>query len=536
MLAELLVEDLGLIEATSLVLGPGLTALTGETGAGKTLLVEAIGLLVGGRVDATVVRHGAKEARVEGRFLVGDDEMVLARVVAAEGRSRAYVNGRLATVGTLVEEGMRLVDLHGQHAHQSLLATSTQRRALDRFGGIDLGHLRDARGRVAAADMALARLGGDARARAREIELLQYQLAELDAAGALHDDEDDVLREQEDLLADAQAHREAAGRAVEALAEDGGALDAVGVALAAVHARSPFLDIDDRLRTVSAELADVASALRHLGESIEDDPRRLGAIRERRQLLRELRRKYGDTLADVTAYHRDVAGRLVELEGHAESVRALEQERAEAQSDEAAQGALVAQARRSAAPGLAAAVQAHLAELAMPQARLDVIVDGDDPGDDVRFLLAANPGEPALPMAKVASGGELARAMLALRLVLTEAPDTLVFDEVDAGIGGEAALAVGRSLNALGRRHQVLVVTHLAQVAAFADEQVAVTKAVRDGRTTAVATALDADARVVELSRMLSGLAGGDPARRHAAELLDAARAAARGQGRRSAR
>ncbi len=523
MLHELHIENLGIIADLNLVLGPGMTALTGETGAGKTMLVEAIDLLVGGRSDPTLVRPGAAEARVEGRFVVDDNELVLARVIPAEGRSRAYVNGRLATVATLAEEGIRLVDLHGQHSHQSLLSVVAQRDALDRFGNVDLGPLRTARGRLTEIDAALGALGGDGRARAREIDLLRFQVDELDAAGLAGPDEDDALAATESLLADAVAHREAAGTATAALTDEGGATDGARAALAALTGRAPFRALEQRLRDLVAELDDVAGEMRASGDAIEEDPEKLSALRERRQLLRELRRKYGETLVEVLAYHEEVAGRLAELEGYEGRVAALEADRARAEAAAALAAAAVGAARRTAAPKLAKAVAKHLGALAMPRARIEVHVGDDDPGDEVTFLLGANAGEPALPLAKVASGGELARTMLALRLVLSEAPDTLVFDEVDAGIGGEAALAVGRSLAELGDRHQVLVVTHLAQVAAFADTQVVVRKDSRGGRTVAAARPAQGDDRVQELSRMLSGLADSGSARTHASELLASA-------------
>jgi DNA repair protein RecN (Recombination protein N) len=527
MLVELAVRDLGTIAEARLVLGPGLTALTGETGAGKTLVVEAIELLVGGRADPSVVRPGADEARVEGRAVVDGDEVVLERVVPRAGRSRAYVDGRLATATTLAEIGTRLVDLHGQHAHQSLLATATQRGALDRHGGVDLAPLVAARQRVVELDAELAALGGDERARAREIDLYRFQVGELDAAGLADPDEDAVLEAEEDTLADALAHQEAAAAAVAALADDGGAADAVALARSALADRAPFREHHARLEALAAELADVTSEIRAAGEGVEPDPDRLAAVRERRRLLHELRRKYGETLADVIDYHRTAAERLAELEDHDARAARLDADRAAAVDALARAEAAVGAARRAAADPLAAAIEARLVELAMPSATVSVAV-GDDPGDDVTFLLAANPGAPPLPLARTASGGELARAMLATRLVLTAGPPTLVFDEVDAGIGGEAAHAVGRALAALGADHQVLVVTHLAQVAAHADEHVAVTKD-DDGRTTTSALRhLGRDDRVVELSRMLSGSPDSDAARRHAVELLDRAAAARR--------
>ncbi|MFZ4720444.1 MAG: DNA repair protein RecN [Ilumatobacteraceae bacterium] len=520
MLLELHIESLGVIERLDLVLGRGLTALTGETGAGKTMLVEAISLLVGGRADATVVRPGAAEARVEGRFVVGEDEYVVARVIPADGRSRAYVNGRLATVANLAELGERTVDLHGQHAHQSLLSTAEQRDALDRWCGTDLVPLRAARARLTEIDAALAALGGDTRSRAREVDLLRFQVAELQAAAINGPDEDVELDREHDVLAGAVEHRTAAEAAVLALVEDGGAGDALGAALRAVAGRGPFTDAETRLRSLAAEVADVAADLRARAETIDEDPERLQAVRERMQLLRDLRRKYGDSLVEVIAFQTEVEIRLAELEGYEGRVAQLERERQDAEAAERSAAAAVGATRRNGADALASEVQRHLRELAMPHVDVAVRVGADDPGDDVSFLIAANPGSPLLPLARVASGGELARAMLALRLVLSEAPDTLVFDEVDAGIGGAAAVAVGRSLAALGERHQVLVVTHLAQVAALADTHVVVRKDVRDGVTFAAATPVDGDARVDEVARMLSGDTAADAARRHAAELL----------------
>ncbi|QGG95222.1 DNA repair protein RecN [Actinomarinicola tropica] len=538
MLIELSVRDLGVIADLQLVIGPGMTVLTGETGAGKTLVVDAIELLVGGRADPVLVRPGADEARVDGRFVVPEpadgsadedggprpgDEIVLSRVVPRSGRSRAYVDGRPATVAELARWGRRLVDLHGQHAHQSLLGAAVQRATLDRFGGVDLGPLHAARARVAELDAALAALGGDERARARETDLHRFQVEELDAAAITGPDEDDELAAEEDVLADAVAHREAGAAAVEALTGDGGAGDPLGVAVAALADRSPYRELEQRLRAVVAEVTDVAAEVRGVAEAIDPDPDRLAQIRERRQLLRDLRRKYGETLEDVIAYHREAAERLAELESHDARAAELDAERRTALAELAAVEAEVGTLRRTAAPDLARAIEERLADLEMARARVVVAVGDDDPGDDVELRLAANPGSDPQALAKVASGGELARAMLAIRLVLTSGPPTLVFDEVDAGIGGEAAVAVGRALADLAPGHQVLVVTHLPQVAACADHQVSVAKREVDGTTVSEARLLTSDERVLELSRMLSGNTGSEAAREHAAELLASA-------------
>lgn len=530
-LLELAVTDLGTIDRMSIVFGDGVTALTGETGAGKTMVVGAIDLLLGGRADAGLVRSGAAEAVVEGRFDLDGEELVLARVVPQDGRSRAYVNGRMATATALAEAAAPLVDLHGQHAHQSLLSARTQRDALDRFGDIDRSAHQAARAERRRLDDELASMGGDAGARAREADLLRYQLGELDDASLTDADEDERLDAEEDRLAGAVQHRDAAAHTVALLTEDGGAVDAVGQAIAELDGHGPLAPLAERLRIAQADLGDVAAEVRALGETIEDDPQRLAAVRERRQLLVELRRKYGTaprsdgsrgsgTLADVLAHHADLAEQLDALERHDERAAALDAALEAATAREAAEAARLGKARRRAAGPLAEAVRAHLASLAMPAARLEVHVGDDDPGDDVTFLLAANPGADPAPLTKVASGGELARTMLALRLVLSAAPPVLVFDEVDAGIGGSAALAVGRALAALGDDHQVLVVTHLPQVAAYADHQVHVAKTTTGRSTSTSATPLDAEARIVELSRMLSGTPASERVQDAAEELL----------------
>lgn len=519
MLSELHIENLGVIEKLDLSIGEGLVALTGETGAGKTMLVEAIDLLVGGRADATVVRTGCEEARVEGRFVTDDSEVILCRVVPVTGRSRAYVNGRLATVAQLAEYGGELVDLHGQHSHQSLLGASAQRMALDHFCGVDLEPLRNARARLTEIEALLATLGGDERARAREIDLLRFQVKEIAEAGLKSANEDDDLSRQEDLLADAVAHREALYVAAAALQDDDGASDVVGRALSSIGHRDAFLALVERLKNVQAEIDDVAREMRDLAESIEEDPALLDEVRQRRHLLVDLRRKYGESLDEVIAYGAQSETRLDELESFEARAATLDAERSAAITQLRAAEKVVGEARREAAPRLAKAVQQHLRTLAMAHAVVQVSV-GDDPGDDVVFLLAANPGSPPSPLAKVASGGELARTMLALRLVLTQGPSTLVFDEVDAGIGGEAAVAVAGALAQLGLRHQVLVVTHLAQVAAAAHRQIKVSKSVKSKQTYAEAIQLAHQDRVGEIARMLSGGMAEEAALNYASELL----------------
>ena len=539
MLVELRIENLGVIESSSIVFGDGLTVLTGETGAGKTMIVEAINLLVGQRADASMVRAGADELRVEARFVAADSsERILCRVVPRDGRSRAYVDGRLATVASLAEHGFELVDLHGQHEHQSLLGAAAQRDALDAFAGTDLAPLRAARAAITEIDAALATMGGDERARAREIDLLRFQVEEIRAAAIDDPDEDATLERQIDLLQDAQAHRAALAAAVASLVEDDGALDRLGSS-AAVLGRSEAMRAHvERIRELQSLVADAADDMRRMLEDAEEDPARLAALVERRQMLFDLRRKYGETVAAVAAFADEAAQRLAELESWEERAADLDRRRGAALDDLRTQAAVVRKQREAAAPKLAKAVEGHLARLALSGARVQVTVgrdaegDGDNAGDiagdiagdTVTFLLAANPGSEPAPLAKVASGGELARAMLALRLVLMQAPGTLVFDEVDAGIGGDAAVAVADALAALGERHQVLVVTHLAQVAAAANRQVAVEKEVRKGITYASARVLGDDERAEEIARMLSGSVAVESAVEHARNMLKSRR------------
>ncbi|MGH8978644.1 MAG: DNA repair protein RecN [Acidimicrobiia bacterium] len=534
MLVELRVENLGIIEEILIPLGGGMTAITGETGAGKTLLVDALELLCGGRADPGAVREGADEARVEGRFVTDADpdvEVVLARVVPVVGRSRGYINGRLATATELTEAGRLLVDLHGQHSHQSLLAPAEQRALLDRAAG---GPAAEAQEQLTAARTQrrrlteeLADLGGDDRARAREIDLLRYQLTEIDDAHVDGPEEDARLGNDESILADAEAHRDALAVAYESL--EGPAEDAIGAALGALSGRDPFAGIASRLQALQAETAEAARETRVALESVVVDPEQLATVQARRARLHDLTRKYGPTLTDVIAYADETRSRVADLESHDVRAGALQAELAEIGIAEQRAAAALTKARRAVAGPLATAVTDQLRQLALPKAQFTVDIRPaeltDDGADEVTFLLAPNAGEPARPLAKAASGGELSRAMLALRVVLSEAPPTLVFDEVDAGIGGEAGSAVGRALAGLGGHHQVFCVTHLPQVAAFADSHVAVAKGETRGRTRAGTTLLLDDARVAELARMLAGDLDSTHARAHANELLERAAA-----------
>lgn len=520
MLIELAVENLGVIERLNLVLGPGMTALTGETGAGKTLVVTAVDLLLGGRADPALVRFGAEEAVVEGRFDHQGEEVVLRRVVPADGRARAYVDGRLASAATLSDLGRELVDLHGQHAHQSLLRRVHQRAALDRFGAVDLVPLMEARAALADLNRRRAELGGDERSRTREIELCRYQLAELDEAGLEDPGEEELLKAEEAALADAATSRDAARKAAMTLGADGAVGSGLAQITASLENRPPLGDHHERLVSLVAEAADLSAELRREAESIEENPARLAEVRQRRELLVGLRRKYGETVAEVMEYHRHLSVRLAELEDFDRLANDMDGEFHRRTSAVVEAGAAVGAARRQSAQALSQEVTANLRELAMARAEVQVEV-GEDPGDDVDILLAANSGAPGLPLTSAASGGELARVMLALRLVISAGPPVLVFDEVDAGIGGQVAQTVGRSLSRLSADHQVLVVTHLPQVAACADRQISIAKYDDGASTTVAVEPLEGEDRIVELSRMLSGSPDSESARRHASELLE---------------
>ncbi|MGA1361615.1 MAG: DNA repair protein RecN, partial [Ilumatobacteraceae bacterium] len=482
-----------------------------------------------GRTVASMVRPGAEEARVEARFVTTDadgteTETVLCRVVAREGRSRAYVDGRMATVSQLAEVGADLVDMHGQHSHQRLLTATAQRAALDRWAGIDLAPLRRARERVTQVDADLAALGGDERSRAREIDLLRFQVDEIDGASLSGPDEDETLAREEEMLAGAATFREVLWAATELVGGDGGGADAVARAARLLMPHAGLSGLSSRLEALSVDVSDVARELRRAAESAEENPERLAEVRERRNLLRDLCRKYGDSLAEVLSFGARAGERLAELEGYAARVEELSAERQAAMADLNRAQVAVGDARRGAAAGLAGAIEGVLRGLALPHATLVVSVgdrDSDPAGEAVTFLLSTNPGSDPLPLAKVASGGELARTMLALRLVLSDEQGTMVFDEVDAGIGGSAAVAVATALRELGGRHQVLAVTHLPQVAASAHTQVSVEKKVKSGSTFATVRRLPDDERVGEIARMISGGVADESATAHARDLVD---------------
>jgi DNA repair protein RecN (Recombination protein N) len=539
MLTDLRVRDLGVIEDLSLTFGPGMTVLTGETGAGKTLVVEALHLVLGGRASPTMVRAGATEAIVEARFVISDlsaegdaegtseREIIITRSVPADGRSRAWIDGRMSPVAALVDVAAELVEIHGQHEHQSLVTPAAQRTVLDAYAGTDLSEVALLRARQRELVASLAELGGDEQQRAREADVLRYQIEEIVAAGLDDPDEDLALQREETRLADAGALREAAARAVDLL--DGsagagpgsdGALELLGLAESVLAERESFDEPRRRIASAAIDLADVVRGLRDVVERWEDDPERLAVVQERRRLLAGLRRKYGEDLAAVMAFAEDASSRLSDLNNAETLAGQLETERLAVVEQLHAAESKVRAVRAEAAERFGSLVGERLAALAMAGARVEVRVGSAGTGDPVELALGANVGEAVLPLAKAASGGELARAMLAIRLVAMHGPSTMVFDEVDAGVGGASALSLGHALAEVSGDRQVLVVTHLAQVAAQADQQIVVDKQQLAGRTVTSAATIAGEDRVIELSRMLSGHPDSDAARAHARELL----------------
>src|SRR5512133_1303659 len=571
MLAELRIRDLGVIDDARLEVSAGLNVLTGETGAGKTMVVDALALLLGGRADPGAVRAGRPAALVEGRLRTGDDrqvaaagvedeggEVVVARQVLVEGRSRAQLQGRMATVAGIAEVVRPLVEVHGQHEFQDLLRPGVQRDLLDRYAGEPVLGPRSAFAagwrRLRAVTRELDELVARAREREREIDLLRHQLDEIDAA-QVRVGESAALTAEAERLANAESLQQAAALAHQLLEddEDAGAVTALGAAARAVHGPGghdrALGELAERAQSLAAEVGDLASSLRAYAEAVLVDPGRLEEVNLRTALLRDLERKYGDDEEAVLAFAGKAAARLAELEGGTLRSEALEAEAAELRRDLAGTGAALTAARGQAADRLGEALRVELADLAMPSARVEVAVDQDPDGDGlevggrclaatedgldrVDIRLAAHPGAPLRPLGRAASGGELSRVMLALRVVLAavDRTPTLVFDEVDAGVGGRTAAAVGRRLAELARRHQVLVVTHLPQIAAHADRHFTVEKRSADGATSTDVRLLDDAGRVGELSRMLAGMEGSGLAQAHAEELLAAATAAKNGE------
>jgi DNA repair protein RecN (Recombination protein N) len=583
-LEEVRITALGVIDDAALELSPGFTAVTGETGAGKTMVVTGLGLLFGGRADPARVRPGADRATVEGRLRIEPDSkvaqqvleaggeldddggaLIVSRSVSAEGRSRAFAGGRSVPVSLLTYLADDLVAVHGQADQQQLLKPGRQRQALDRFAGpavhTVLSDYQRAYHRHRDVRAELDELTSRARERAAEAGELRQGLADIEQAGPTQG-EDVALLAEEDRLANADALLAAATTAHEALQgeESAGSLaatDAVSQlaaarqALAAVAEHDPALaGLAGRLAEAAYLVSDVAAELASYLQSVDSDPARLAAVQERRAELTRLIRSYGRAatslaepppgspepagpdLAAVLAWAAQASRRLLELDGDDDRITGLAAEEEQLAATVRELAGRLTQLRREAADRFAAEVTAELTDLAMPHARLTVAITeaaelGPHGADEVDIRLAAHPGAPSLPLGKGASGGELSRVMLAIEVVFAGADPvpTFVFDEVDAGVGGRAATEVGRRLARLARLAQVIVVTHLPQVAAYADTHLVVEKADDGSVTRSGVSRLDQSGRLTELTRMLAGLQDSEFGRAHAGELLAAAAA-----------
>ncbi|GIH19243.1 DNA repair protein RecN [Rugosimonospora africana] len=576
MLEELRITGLGVIEDTTLPLTRGMNVITGETGAGKTMVVTGLGLLFGGRADAARVRAQPGRALVEGRLRLSgataaavaervvdagaepdeDGSVVLSRTVTAEGRSRAHIGGRTVPVAILGEVGEQVVAVHGQSDQLRLLRPGEQRSALDRFAGSDhdktLAEMRERYQQWRAVEDDLADRRRNARERNQEADLLRLGLDEITRVDP-QPGEDEVLREEAQRLEHAEGLRAAAQLAHQAVAgaPDAGdeapdATSLLGLARRTLEGQSTvdrqLGELAARLEEAATLVADVAVELGSYLDVLDADPARLQDVYERRAALRALTRKYAEDVDGVIAWAEHARTRLAELDTSDELLEELDRERVRLAGEVAEIAARVSAGRREAAGRFADAVTVELAGLAMPHARVDVVVGprpagrgeptltvagtecgvGPDGADDIELRLLAHPGAPALPLQKGASGGELSRVMLAIEVVFAGAggPPTLVFDEVDSGVGGQAAVEIGRRLARLARAHQVLVVTHLPQVAAFADQHLVVAKDTGGAVTTSGVHAVESTERARELARMLAGLPDSDLGIAHAEELL----------------
>ena len=537
MLRTLSIRNFALIDRLELDFGPGLNILTGETGAGKSILVGALELVLGARASSDVVRAGASRAEVQavfslegaGRELaevferhgleVEDDEIILSRVVSAEGRSKAYAAGQLVQISALAEIAAELVDLHGQHEHQSLLRADRQLGLLDAFG-----ELGDLRARVAErvaelrdADAEIEALNEDSHEPQRRLDFLRFEAEEIDRA-KLRAGEDDELKERRALLANSEriwANVAEARNRLSESDESDTATEALSSALGALEQLSSYhpdlAALADRLRAAISEIESIVYDLVPFGEQEDFDPQELETINTRLALLRDLKRKYGESIDDVLAYRTRIDTDIEKLSNRERILAEFQEKRQRIESECREEAAALSKKRKAAAKKLDQQVTKSLQDLGMEGAAMSTQI-ADAPlnstgADRAEFLLAANPGEPAKPLRSVASGGEISRIMLALKSVFAagDAVPTLIFDEIDAGIGGQVATRVAQRLRDLAATHQVLCITHLAQIAAAGQHHFHVAKTVSEGQTTTHVMRVESRSRVEELARLLDG-------------------------------
>ena len=538
MIRFLSVQRLAVIDQLELDLGPGMSVLTGETGAGKSILVEAVGLLLGGRSSADLVRSGEETAIVQAVLdTPSGEELIVRREVSAQGRSRAFLDGQLVTTAALREAVGSLIDLHGQHEHQALLDPTMQLALLDRYAGLDgdRAALAEAFDRYVESRHALERFEASRRSRAERLDMLEFQRHEIDKVSPVAG-EDEALDAERIVVANAEKLARLAGEAYGALYDDDHAamtsLATVWKRIAELAAIDPrFQPILESRPAVMAPLDDAARTLRDYADSIDRSPERLQAIEDRLAALSRLKRRYGPTLDEVIAKAKAVAEELALLGAGDDAIAGLTSAAARTRSAYVSAALAIATARRSAAPRLARALEGALGELAMGGTRCQLGLHTLEEGewgptgtDRLEILISPNVGEDLRALARVASGGELSRVMLAMKsLASTDVPGkTLIFDEVDAGIGGAVADVVGAKLHALSVGCQVLCITHLPQVAAFGDAHFRVSKEATGGRTVTRVERLDEDARETEVARMMGGQAVSAGVRAGARDLLAA--------------
>ncbi len=566
MLLELRIRDLAIIEDLRVQFAPGLNVLSGETGAGKSILVDALGLVVGGRAAPDLVRAGAEAAVVEALFRVdarpdvrerleaqgleARDEMVIRRSVAAEGKGRAWVNGSPVTQAMLAGITDALVEIHGQHEHQRLLRRDFHLDCLDRAAGLLESRARMSEAARCARDLGRERdaLSVSVQDRLREIDLLRFQVDEIRKADPQPGEDARLDAERARLTHAARLAEIATGAEAGLYSGEGAAVDSLGRVAAALREGArldPALGAGaERVEGALREVEDVAADLRGYAERGVFDPERLAEVDARLEILRRLTRKHGPGIEAVLAAQAAAEERLALLEGHDERLAAIEKACARAEDEGRARARELSAARRRAARGRERKVREELSALGMAQAAFEVRFDGEPPpppgfgergADRLEFLFSPNPGEPPRPLARVASGGELARTMLALQNVLAagDVPTTFVFDEADAGVGGRLADAVGRRLADLAAGHQVLCITHLPQIAARGAWHLRVIKEPQGSRTVARVERLEGEARVEEVARMSGGAQVTETTRAHARDLLSrGARDAREGSGR----
>jgi len=519
MLKSLDIEGFALIDELSLSFGKGLTVLTGETGAGKSIIVGALQAVLGERVDISAVRSGDRAARIGATFTQSDGgSLVINREIPVEGRSRAVVNDASTPLAQLRAMGDNLVDLHGQHEHQTLLKVKTQLRALDSFAGLD--DLRSAHGELFRTRAEVTRKirliqEGEKERHARD-DYLRFVIRELEEA-QLRVGEEEELREEERVLASAEKLHQAAGHAVEAIYQtDGSITDGMGRITASlaelVGVDGRLADIVELLDASRMQLEEASHMLRDYREKVTADPQRLDWISDRLALINDLKKKYGSSEGEVLRFLRQCSEELEAIGLGEDDVETLKSREGELTRDIVRMAGDLTAGRRSAAGELRNKVQEELRDLAMERVRFDVDfeeVPHDESGQDlVEFLISPNPGEPLLPLRKIVSGGELSRIMLALKRIMagSDGIPTLVFDEVDAGIGGRVAGVLGKKLKEISRHHQVICITHLAPVAAFADQHILVEKLSERDRTLVRVKYVSDDDRVGEIARMMGGL------------------------------